>query len=203
MIIIRSTLENPSKHGSKRRNSRLWTSLLKALICCPLKFFRGILKLTVHAREPTNILHMREFCMEKWSKMLISETGWQLHLRLQEVISGKRFNTSFWFHGCTCFYIVHHYMFWYFCWINYWNCILLCWIKIKFKCVEKVIYLFTWLYTLSETSLYFHWCLHNQVEIRWKQTQCTISLVYCILYMADSNVYQMLNQTECIIGENS
>lgn len=63
----------PPKIVSKWRNKGLWTTLVKALILSAFKFCRKIL---TWARKFTNILQLKNLCMEKWSKFSILMSEW-------------------------------------------------------------------------------------------------------------------------------
>lgn len=70
MTIIQSTLAIPPRKHSKRRN-RVTDCLSQSPDLMPSEIVWGrIGKWAVQAEEPTKILELSEFCIEKWSKML-------------------------------------------------------------------------------------------------------------------------------------
>ncbi|KAI3357464.1 hypothetical protein L3Q82_015503 [Scortum barcoo] len=97
--------DNDPKHTSKSTKDWLKTKKWRVLEwpsqspdLNPIEMLWGDLKRAVHARNPSNISQLKEFCIEEWSK-LSSDRCQRLvdgyKKRLTEVISAKGGNTSY------------------------------------------------------------------------------------------------------------
>ena len=66
--MIQNTPASPPLNGSKKTNWRFWSGLVKVrtwirLRCC------GLTLKAVHARKPSNVAELKQFCKEEWAKI--------------------------------------------------------------------------------------------------------------------------------------
>jgi hypothetical protein len=96
--MTQNTEVNQQQNGFNRRKYAFWSDLLESPDLNPIEMLWHDLKRVVHTRHPKNIVEMKQFCKEEWSKLSPDHCAGLIcnYIKhLVEVIAAKGWSTSY------------------------------------------------------------------------------------------------------------